>query len=202
MIGRKIKATIIDKQLEKPRIHLRYPVVSGLPDKDVERRINHRIQDLIYQMIRDEGYAEDLTKDFTGNYKIRVNQNGVLSLSVEMYSYAEGAAHGLTVVKSLTFDLKTGRVYRLRDLFRLNSNYRAIISDMIKKEIKAKDIPLIAKFMVISEDEDFYLTENALVIYFQLYEYTPYAYGIPEFAIPYRALQRVINPKGPVPKLR
>jgi hypothetical protein len=202
MIGRKIAATIIDKQLEKPRVHLHYPVVSGLPDKDVERRINHRIQDLMYQMIRDEGYVEDLTKDFTGSYKIRVNQNGILSLSVEMYSYAEGAAHGLTVVKSLTFDLKTGRVYRLRDLFRLNSNYKAIINDFIRQEIKAKDIPLIAKFTGISEDEDFYLTENALVIYFQLYEYTPYAYGIPEFAIPYRALQRVVNPKGPIPKLR
>lgn len=201
MIGRRIQATIIDKQLERPRIQLRYPVVSGLPDKDVERRINQRIQDLIYQMIRDEGFVEDLTKTFTGNYKIRVNKNGVLSLSVEMYSYAEGAAHGLTVVKSLTFDLKTGRVYRLRDLFRLNSNYRAIISDFIKQEIKAKDVPLIAPFTVISEDEDFYLTENALVIYFQLYEYTPYAFGIPEFAIPYRALQRVINPKGPIAKL-
>jgi uncharacterized protein YegP (UPF0339 family) len=201
MIGRKITATIVDKTLEKPRVHLRYPVVSGLPDKDVERRINHRIQDLIYQMIRDEGYVEDLTKDFTGSYKIRVNENGILSLTVEIYSYAEGAAHGMTVVKSLTFDMATGKVFRLRELFRLNSNYKAIINKMIKHEIKEKDVPLIAEFSGISEDEDFYLTEKALVIYFQLYEYTPYAYGIPEFSVPYKALQSVINPKGPIAKL-
>lgn len=201
MRDRALTATIVNKKIERPRIDLSYPVVTGLPNPIVEQRINLMIQDQIYQLFRQEGYVEDRTKSFWGTYKIRANKNGVLSLSIELYDYAKGAAHGMTFLKSQTFDLHTGKMYSFLELFKKGSNYQQIITDIVKREIKGKDIPLIADYNGVTDEQEYYLTDQTLVVYYQLYEYTPYAYGIPEFPIPYTALQSVVNPLGPIPKL-
>jgi hypothetical protein len=201
MTNRRLSATIVEKKLERPGLTLSYPFVTGLPNPEAAVKINAAIQDRIFRLLRDEGYARDRTKEFWGSYKIRVNQNGVLSLSEELNYYAQGAAHGMTVVKSLSFDLSTGHAYRFPELFRKGSKYKKIIDYVVKHQMKEREVPLIAEFAGIRDDPDYYLTDQALVVYFQLYEYTPYAYGIPEFSIPYRYLLPVANPAGPVPRL-
>lgn len=90
----------------------------------------------------------------------------------------------MTVQSSHTFNLKTGQVYTLKDLFD-GDDYVAIINREIKKQIREKRLAeaLFEPFQSIKANQDFYLTNNALVVYFQLYEYFPYAFGIPEFKI-------------------
>lgn len=193
-----IKARIVPQKLVKPRLEVRYPRVSRLPSRAAQTRINHTILDRIYAMIRDQGYLQEPDKEITGTYEIPLNDHGLLSVILDNYAYAKGAAHGLTVRHSPTFNLQSGRVYRLKDLFKPGSDYIRVISDRIKQEIAEKDIPLIAEFEAIKEDEDFYMTEDSLVIYFQLYEYTPYAYGFPSFSIPYEDLRKIVDPEGPV----
>jgi hypothetical protein len=201
MTSRRLLATIVEKKLERPRLTLSYPYVTGLPNPEAAVKINAVIQDLVFRLLRDEGYARDRTKEFWGSYKIRVNQNGVLSLSVELNYYEQGAAHGMTVVKSLTFDLHSGHAYRFPELFRKGSNCKEIINYIVKHQMEEREVPLIAEFDGIRDDPDYYLTDQALVVYFQLYEYTPYAYGFPEFSIPYRYLLPVADPAGPIPRL-
>ncbi|MFM1654605.1 RsiV family protein [Brevibacillus sp. B_LB10_24] len=50
----------------------------------------------------------------------------------------------------------------------------------------------IPPFTSISDDQPFYLRGESVDFYVGLYEYTPYAAGIPEFAIPLASL----IPKG------
>jgi len=59
----------------------------------------------------------------------------------------------------------------------------------------------LKKFNRISDNEDFYLTDNALVICFQLYEYTPYYVGIPEFVIPYSRIRNLIREDGSIGRI-
>ena len=48
-------------------------------------------------------------------------------------------------------------------------------------------------FEAIRADQDFYLSNNELVVYFQAYEYTPYAAGIPEFAAGFPTIEGRIS---------
>lgn len=193
-----LRAIVVENKIDKPRLKLAYPKIEDLPNKEAEMKINQSIKALINKVLIDEGFQSDPTKSFWGEYTIETNKNGVLSIKFSINFYAEGAAHGMTFEKSLTFHLAMGHIYTLPELFRMHSNYLARINQFIEKEIKEKDIPLIAEFKGIAPNQDFYLTDDSLVIYFQLYEYTPYAYGIPEFKIPYPNLYDLINRHGPI----
>jgi len=112
-----------------------------------------------------------------------------------MYWFA-GGAHGMTVLKSVTFNLGTGNIYRLEDLFKENVNYVKPLSNIIKRQIKEKNIPIIADFTEIKPDQDYYIENRTLMIYFQLYELAPYVYGFVTFPIPTREIQDIIRANG------
>ncbi|MBP1157204.1 MULTISPECIES: DUF3298 and DUF4163 domain-containing protein [unclassified Paenibacillus] len=195
------KERIITRRLVKPRLDIKYPQVVGLRNGFVRRMINNSILDTVYDLIRMQGYVQDPTKSLTGGYHIKLHQNGLLSLLYDNYGYAKGAAHGITYQSSQTFSTEDGTEYKLGDLFKPGSDYIDRLSDIIKREFKARDIPMIAEFQSIGENQPFYLTEQAVVIYFQLYEYTPYVYGFPTFEIPFREVMDIIEPNGPIGKL-
>ena len=113
-----------------------------------------------------------------------------------MYYYAYQAAHGMTIVKSLTFDIKTGRTYKLSSLFKPDSNYVKVLSDIISLQIKVREIPLLDDFKGIDPEQDYYIADKSLVVYFQLYEITPYVYGLPYFPISVYELQDIIRDEG------
>ena len=99
----------------------------------------------------------------------------------------------MTVLKSVTFDVNTGRIYRLEDLFKENVDYVKPLSDIIKRQIQERNIPLIVGFTAIKPDQDFYIQNRTLMIYFQLYELAPYVYGFVTFPIPTREIEDIIR---------
>lgn len=184
---------IVNKELIKPRIKINYPRVVGMESKLIQWRINRRIKDKVDMLISGQGFLGNL-REMIGSYKITLNGKGLLSIRFENYAYLEGAAHGLTDVGSLNLDIKTGIDYSLRDLFLPEGSYVETISTIIADRIEDEDIPLTREFSGISPEQEYYLKDRALVIYFQLYEFTPYAYGIPEFRIPLARLHKILNP--------
>lgn len=189
---------IITRRLVKPRLDIKYPQIVRLRNSFVRRMINNSILDAVYDLIRKHNYVSNPDVTITGNYSVKLHQKGLLSLLYENYGYSKGAAHGITYQSSQTFNLEDGAEYKLRDLFQSGSDYRRRLSDIIKREFKKRDIPMIAEFQSIGEDQDFYLTDKAIGIYFQLYEYTPYVYGFPTFEIPFPEVKDVIDPNGPL----
>jgi len=81
-----------------------------------------------------------------GWYEIKTNEKGVLSLSIGNYTIAYPAAHGLTIIKSLTFDISTGKEYRLEELFKPGSDYVGTLSKIIERQIKEREIPILGEF--------------------------------------------------------
>ena len=189
---------IVEVKLKKHRISLRYPEIKGLKNKEVEKNINALIQEEIYIMIVEEGYEEDYKKEFSGEYDIKLQTTDLLSLVIYLHSYSKGAAHGLTVLKAINIDLEDARIYQLQDIFTKDAKYIEKINKNIKNDIVKRDIPLLVEFETIDKNQDYFLTGDSLVIFFQLYEYTAYAYGIPKFAIPYMALEDMIDTEGPL----
>ncbi|MCZ8515530.1 DUF3298 domain-containing protein [Paenibacillus filicis] len=198
---RLFKEKIITLRLVKPRLDVKYPKVTGLKNSFVQQMINGAILDAVYGLIRTQGYVQDPTKTVTGDYKVELHEKELLSLLYSNYGYAQGAAHGMTYQSSQTFDLLTGQLYTLADLFKPGSNYVGRLSAIIAKEMKARDIPLLTPFKEIRPNQDFYLTPKSIVIYFQLYEYAPYVYGFLTFEIPFAEVQELIDPNGPIGRL-
>jgi hypothetical protein len=178
-------------------LKIQYPKISGGANKTAEDRINT----LLAKHAAD--FKDTWLKDYRENaqevmsfhkfqyyigtqYKITYNSKGKLGVLFEDYVYS-GGAHGMTYRKSYLLDLSTGQEYGLKDLFRESAAYVTLVNQEVKRQMDESGLTpgLLSPFESIKPDQDFYLTEDGLVIYFQLYEYTPYALGFPEFQINY-----------------
>ena len=148
-------------------------------------------------MVIELGFYDENLIEMVGEFEIKTNERQILSLTLTVYSFT-GGAHGMTLVKSLSFNVTTGKHYELNDLFLPDSDYVTRLSAIIKPKIDDWDIPILEEFTQIRKDQDFYLADHSLVIYFQLYEISPYVAGFPYFPIPILDIQDIIQPNGPL----
>lgn len=183
-----------------PSINVNYPIVTNLPHPAVEKKINTDIIHALNKLLVEQGFYSEHLVEMIGLYEIKTNERGVLSLSLTVYSFT-GGAHGLTITKSLTFDVKTGKQYELSELFKPDSDYVKVLSDMIEKKMVEWDVPLLEDFTQIRSDQDFYIADHSLVIYFQVYELTPYVYGFPYFPITIKDIEAIIREGGILEKM-
>lgn len=182
-----------------PNVQIYYPQVAGLADRNVQERINRTILADAKQL-----YRQQLAVQIPGNtemqgwYEIKSNERGVLSLIQANYAYTPPMAHGMTYAKSRTFSVATGKAYELHELFKPGSPYIERISENVREQIRQRDLPTLNEFAAIRPDQDYYVADKALVVYFQLYEITPYYVGLPMFPISVYALQDIVAEDGPL----
>lgn len=188
---------IKNMKLEMPELNINYPQILELENICVQDKINQNILETIYNMITDQGYYENPKTQITGTWELKNNGNGILSLILINYSYS-GGAHGITMVKGITFNMKTGQSYNLKNLFKLDSNYIKVLTDIINEQIKERDIVVFENLDKIKTNQDFYMADKCLVVFFQLYELTAYVYGIPYFPISVYKLKDIISEEGPL----
>lgn len=202
-----------ESQDEVLKLTLQYPYLTGMSDEKVQDAIN-----LVFEKAAAAARAEgeknaadmrqSIADGYTGttacetnfDYAVQYNQNGLLSITTEDYQYA-GGAHGSTVQSSYTFDLATGKALTLADLMNSSSGYAAYINRQIRAEIDRRVAAgnlyefEQGKFTDIGANPDYYLSNDGVVLYFQQYEYFPYAAGIQEFTIPYADLTTMLKPE-------
>lgn len=185
-----------------PQKNVYFPQVILMQDQELERYINQAIMNETQALINLQVAEMPTTvMEMLGTYEIKNNQRDVLSLTLTNYTYHDKAAHGMTYIKSLTFDLVEKRKVELQDLFKPGSDYVERLSSLIKEQIKQLDIQLIEEFTEISPNQDFYIADKTLVIYFQLYEITPYVFGFPMFPISVYDIQDIIREDGPLGRM-
>jgi hypothetical protein len=205
----KLMASVVEGKVGEPPIQVAFPeVVSLFPldeavkFKSVPERVNILIRQLVEGMMLQQGWGQDNLLEMIGTFRVTLNKKGILSIRFENFSMLEMQAHPSTIVRGLTVDLKTGKAQQLSDFFKINSGYRLIISEEIKRQIKARGIELISDFNRINDDQEFYLTDKALVIFFQEGTLAPRVWGMLEFPIPYTLLANVINQEGLLARLQ
>ena len=173
-----------------PAVDFYYPMVEGLRDMSVQHRINHQITGLMHRIIS-ELQQPGLTTYITGSFEIKANERNVLSIALNGLGEF-GGAHPMTYVHSLNFDVTTGVDFPLHTQFKPDSNYVERLSEMVKLQIEERNIPMLGEFPGISPDQEYYIADNAIVLYFQLYEISPYAAGFPYFPIPLYKIQDML----------
>jgi hypothetical protein len=102
-----LPVSIRSEHIKAHRLNLYYPFVYGMKNKDAERKINYDILTTVHQLIINQGFYENPMTTITGSFELKSNEKGVLSVTIENYAYS-GGAHGLTILKGLTFDVITG----------------------------------------------------------------------------------------------
>ncbi|AMA74004.1 MULTISPECIES: DUF3298 and DUF4163 domain-containing protein [Aneurinibacillus] len=204
----KISTVKITKKKEKINLKyvegdIEYPYISGLSNAKIQSSINtlffnHVQQRKKYaQKVNAKGpdpFMKDHKYNVSTTYEVSRNKNGIISVVFTDSEYL-GGAHGMYDLIAYNINVNTGKVYNLKDLFKKNTNYVSLLSNEIKKQVKAKDKYQfdLSSFKNIKQNQRFYLTDKGIVIYFSLYEYTSYAAGIPRFTIPYTTVKKYLN---------
>ncbi|WP_123043140.1 DUF3298 and DUF4163 domain-containing protein [Cohnella candidum] len=173
------------------------PAVAGGTVPSARDSMNRDIVRTINAQMQSQGYPGGDIREMLGFFEVKTNQRGVLSLCLLNYTYT-GGAHGNTLQHSLTFDADTGRKYSLRELFKPGSPYEKRLNDIVQAQIATRKLPLLGPYPGLSPDQDYYIADKALVIYFPLYALVPYAWGFPYFPISVYDIQDLIDENGPL----
>ena len=121
---------------------------------------------------------------------ITYNQNQLLSLYCDEYIF-EGGAHGNIIRKSQNWDLKIAQEIPLQAFSKGNPYYLIDILKQINKQI-AEQIengvgsyfPQYCQLVLETFNlENYYLTPNGIVVFFQQYDIAPYSSGILTFLV-------------------
>lgn len=180
-----------------------YPALVCLTNQKVMQGLNERIYQNMRQLVLDQ-FSSQETRTFAqmiGQYEIKTNERNLISLTQSNYAIKAQAANGLTIMNSLTADTKTGEVFRLQDLFKINSNYVDVLSAHVRHQLKARNIPTFEESVTIKKNQPFYIADKCLVLYFQAIEITPHYVGIPVFPISVFDLEDIIKKGGPLDRL-
>lgn len=195
-----LPVAIQTNRIKSPGVQIYYPSVTGLKKQRVEQHINQMIYHTVQQLYKEQlQYQHGSNLEMIGHYELKTNERGILSLTFSNYAYSYPMAHGMTLVKSLTFNTITGKRYELADLFKSGSPYVARLTDIVNEQVKKRNIPVLNPgIQPVREDQDYYLADKTLVLYYQLYEITPYYFGLPMFPISAYELQSDLNEEGPL----
>ena len=102
---------------------------------------------------------------------------------VIIYDQYTGGAHGLHWYNNYNIDIERNKIVELTDLLE-KENYRKIILENINEQLETKEGYFVSQVNNFNQD-NFYITEEGIIIYYPLYEIAPYAEGISEFLIPW-----------------
>lgn len=195
--------TLVKQKLVPDKTTIEYPFIPNDNGDKILSKVNNYIIDEVSKLFKSQVLLPEKVDfyEIFGTYEVTVNKNDILSILFSMYTYVNKAAHGVTAYSSLTVNTKTGEVYSFNDLFNPKMNYVPIINTIAKQYIKDNNIQLISEYNGIIPNQQYYLTENKLVLYYQPYEYTPGYYGIFKIEIPYDKIRNLITPLSPISKL-
>ncbi|MEG2245890.1 MAG: DUF3298 domain-containing protein, partial [Peptostreptococcaceae bacterium] len=172
-------------------------------NKDIEKNINDIIKNDImnsyYAVEADaKAYLSNTPKEYIQPYiynitfDVKKNSDNMLSILTKYYQYS-GGAHGFYENKSYNIYVEDGKDLKLKDLFKENADYKKVINSIIREKIKENKQEY--SFKGISNNQKFYIEDNKIVIYFDLYEIAPFAAGIPEFSIDINSISHILNEK-------
>jgi hypothetical protein len=174
------------------KLNATYPQIKGLEDEELQERINQTLFKKIYDF--KNIYEISPEYEYRERAEVTYNRNNLISVKYEgLLWHTFPAAHPVDIIDSITVDLKTGQAYELEDLFKSGVDYKDRLNGILRKEIARENITMLIEFEGIEEDQDFYLEEDRLIIYYQEYVYTTHAYGPLILKVPFTDIRGIIK---------
>jgi hypothetical protein len=138
-------------------------------------------------------------------YYINYADDELVSIGFAEESFYAGAAHPNHATVVLNYDLKTGRVLRLADLFQPGAPYLKVISDYCIAKLEGDgdsggDDDWIKQGASAKAENyrSWLVKKDGLEITFDQYQVAPYAAGPQYVTVPFDALKKIVRPGGPL----
>lgn len=189
-------------------IRINRPQFIGFDEKETEDLINQRIvkdiNEYAYNMrfIKEveEGEERVSAYSFFIEPKVLTNENGILSIGLDIYEYS-GGAHGNYWSQFYNFDLLRGKEVELKDFFKEDVNYLELIYKNIFEQIKENEVwnvNLKEYFYKDKVEPIFFIRDGKIYAYFSVYALGSYADGEHIFEIPLKSVEGKLSDIGEV----
>ncbi|WNC14548.1 DUF3298 and DUF4163 domain-containing protein [Brevibacillus brevis] len=203
-----IAPKVIQMKTAEYEANISIPVISGMADKAFEAKLNAELLQFAQAALKERQVMskQDAADSKKNGYPMRphaldisykVQSVGKLvAFSVQTYIYA-GGAHGITDVTYYNIaNLNTAKRLQLSDLFQSGFDYRYVLNNLIKQQIRTNpEIADVYSFETIADNQSFSFENGNLVIHFGQYEIAPYAAGMPSFTIPKHSFVNLLKPE-------
>lgn len=180
-----------------------------------ENYVNEYRRDLEPMYAQDEKDKEDKASigAWYSYYKsieshIQLYQKNLLVYRID-YSEYTGGAHGMYMTTFLNMDLALMRPLRLDDIFA--GDYKEPLTDLIWNQLMADNKVTTHEALEelgygstgeISPVENFYLDNDGITFYYNVYEITPYAMGPVIVKIPFQMIEHMLGSNPIIGELR
>lgn len=189
-----------------------YPQITNLNNTSVQTKINTFLENEFMQakgwfddFIADTDYTSEFPPDwvfsFETDFRVTFNSKDFLSLVLDYYEFT-GGAHGNYYSIGYNIRISDGEVLTLNDILKPNS-FQAL-SEFCVEEIlnmfeanSLNEAGLFEDELNITEDQDFFITPDALVIQFDPYEVAPYAMGSIEVELKFEIIKNLLKENLP-----
>lgn len=193
-------------------VKINYPQINGLSDLQIQNKINSYLKNEFMQaknwyddFVADTDYTSEFPPDwvfsFESDFRVTFNSSDFLSIVLDYYEFT-GGAHGNYYSVGYNIRTSDGEVLTLPDILKPNS--LEALSEFVSEEIlnmfdvnSLNEAGLFEDELNISDDQDFYIIPNALVIQFDPYEIAPYAMGSIDVEIPFTKIKNLLKENLP-----
>lgn len=189
--------------LSPPQFKLEYPFIENAPNENASNIVNQEIIDALNSLWLNEVLIPEKVNFLIveSAYEVPLDSNGLLSIVMSLYTETQENPNGHILFTSLTVDINTGEVYDLMNLFNDRINFTEILSNIAIKKANEMNIDFIVPYSGVTDNQKFYLTPEALVLYYQLDEFTPASSGLFRISIPYSEISNILSPESPIVRL-
>lgn len=186
------KTATVQAEYYKNNEQLKYPQVSDVTDKKMEKRINQDFTNYIKKAYKEykenEKQAEKhgFAADFQTEFEVKYNQLPRLSILMSKYIFS-GGAHGNTTVESFNYNVETGKRVYLTDILTTDEQIKAVTDYVWEYAIERPEIfypDLKKEDIQLGKQTAFYFNNQGITLVFQQYEIAPYVSGNQEIVIP------------------
>ncbi|PIR20843.1 MAG: hypothetical protein COV45_04610 [Deltaproteobacteria bacterium CG11_big_fil_rev_8_21_14_0_20_47_16] len=209
----KSKSITINKPKERYEVSVSYPVIKGLKNKDIEATLNQTMLDWAQARItqfdkviaemQSEGMGSNLPGEnaLSITFNARVKSDVMLGISWDVYKNFIGNAHPSEVLNPIMYNLETGKVIALADLFKPGSHYlkrlSKICTERLNESFAGSGFTLFEDGLKPTTENyaNFLVRPEGLYFVFNPYQVAPYVAGIQEVVIPYPFLQDILLTK-------
>ena len=201
----KITMEAVEYDTDISTIYAERPVFSFMKNRSLAEEINTQYEKETDDALSSFDTTVNENEPLPGGNKyvfdlrqsVKYNENNFISIVSEIYQYT-GGAHGASTWSARNIDVLTGNEILLGDLF-ADDNYKSVLDRIIEEEVVDNpdeygslwEKPQIKE----SNQNDFYLNDDGLVIFYQPYDLSYYARGFVEFTIDYDDILSYMNPE-------
>lgn len=198
-------------------VTVNYPVLGGMISRTIQSEINSQVISAVSNWtnsfvqnssISGQSGQGSNSSSLSGSYKVILVDSKVASFQFLLSESGQGSTSQSSLVETLNFNLATGSLYNLDNLFQPSSNYLSVLSSasiqLLATQLASSNVslaqlqnnsqlgPLPANFTA------FNVAGNGLEIAFAQGQVDQTSLGIMTVVIPSSTLSSVINPNGPL----